>query len=76
MELQEATENGNLFTVKVFVKTNWLSKLFGGKDRIDEIVFNKISGCHSQSGLIAKGSFDIAMHEYYKRYATFGAVKG
>lgn len=76
MELQEATENGNLFTVKVSVKKDWLSKLFGSKDRIDEITFNKATGGMSQTPLIARGSFNIAMHEYYKRYATYGAVKG
>lgn len=76
MKLIEATENENLFTVKVLVKESWLSKLFGGKDRTDEIIFNKSTGGMSQSGLIARGSFDIAMHEYYKRYATYGAVKG
>lgn len=75
MELISATENGNLFTVKVLVKQSWLSKLFGGKDRTDEIVFNKSTGAMSQSGLIARGSFDIAMHEYYKRYGTYGDVK-
>lgn len=75
MELLEATENGNLLTVKVKIKAGWLSKLFGGKDEIDEIIFNKLTGTMSQSGLIRRGSFNIAMHEYYKRYGTHGAVK-
>jgi len=74
MELIKSEEKGDIFTVQVKAKANWISKLFGGKDKIDEVVFNKRNGDMSQNGLIRKGSFDIAMHEYYKKYGTYGAV--
>ena len=76
MEVISTEESGYLFIVKVKVKASLISKLFGGKDRIDEIIFNTQTGNFSQSGLISKGSFDLATHEYYKKYHTYGVVAG
>ena len=74
MKLLEAEETGKLFTVRIVVNPDFFGKLFGAKKRIDVIIFNKRTGTHIQSGLIARGSFDIAMHEYFKRYGTYGKV--
>jgi len=72
MELLEAIENGNLFTVKVKVAASFMGRMFGGKDRVDEMVFNTETGSYSQTPLIAMGSLEIALHEYHKKYGTYG----
>lgn len=72
IELVEAYEDGDQF----IVRTKYTKKRFFRSDykEFDEQIFNTRTGATSQNGLIRKGSLLIAMHEYFKKYNTYGIV--
>lgn len=75
MKLLSTEEVGSMFTVRVSITHNWFERnILGYTDRTDLVCFNTLTGKYTCSIPICKGAFEIAMHEYFKKYGTYGKV--